>query len=55
MTISIQHEDKKIMDKTKELKKDLQRKREILRTFRADPFTPIKDILEKAANHYGLK
>jgi len=47
--------DKKIMSKPEELKKDSQKKREILKTFKADPFTTIKDILEKATNHYGLK
>ena len=39
----------------KKLDKDLERKRQILNKFKGDPYTPIKDLLNEAADKYGLK
>jgi len=41
--------------KGKNSDKDLERKRQILNKFKGDPYTPIKDLLNEAADKYGLK
>ena len=41
--------------KWRKLDKDLQRKRQILNKFKNDPYTPIKDLLKKAAKKYELE
>jgi len=55
---SIVHSTPKEKRKKKQeekLKKDLQRKRQILNIFKVDPYSPIKDLFKRVADNYGLK
>jgi len=52
---SIVHSTPPPWEKGKNSDEDLERKRQILNKFKGDPYTPIKDLLNEAADKYGLK